>query len=108
MCSGEIAKDLRERDKVVITECFIHGTFANTKKGVCLGKTKKCKATKFMAIADASGLSHSVRTTASSIHEVNLVEQYIEKRFIRQLPKRLIGNLVYASDLLDHRSRGGW
>lgn len=54
-----------------------------------------------MAIADASGLPLSVWTTGASTHEVKLVEQTIDKRFIHEKPKRIIGDLAYDSDPLD-------
>jgi transposase len=54
-----------------------------------------------MAIADASGLPLSVWTTEASTHEVKLVEQTIEHRFIKEKPKRIIGDLAYDSDPLD-------
>src|SRR5690606_8801721 len=73
------------------------------KRGLSIGKTKKGKGTKIMAIADASGLPLSVWTTGASTHEVKLVEQTIDKRFIREKPKRLIGDLAYDSDPLDKR-----
>ena len=34
---------------------------------------------------------------------MKLVEQTIDKRFIREKPKRIIGNLAYDSDPLDRR-----
>jgi len=73
------------------------------KRGLSIGKTKKGKGTKIMAIADASGLPLSVWTTTASTHEVKLVEQTIDKRFIREKPKRIIGDLAYDSDPLDRR-----
>jgi transposase len=73
------------------------------KRGLSVGKTKKGKGTKIMAIADASGLPLSIWTTTASTHEVKLVEQTIEKRFIREKPKCLIGDLAYDSDPLDKR-----
>ena len=56
-----------------------------------------------MAIADASGLPLSIWTTGASTHEVKLVEQTIEHRFIKEKPKRIIGDLAYDSDPLDKR-----
>src|SRR5258708_12969522 len=73
------------------------------KRGLSIGKTKKGKGTKMMGIADASGLPLSVWTTGASTHEVKLVEQTIVKRFIREKPKRIIGDLAYDSDPLDGR-----
>ena len=54
-----------------------------------------------MAITDASGLPLSVWTTGASTHEIKLVEQTIEKRFIREKPKLIIGDMAYDSDPLD-------
>jgi transposase len=100
----ELAKDLKDRGKIDITECFIDGTFASAKKGgLILEKLKKGKGTKIMAIADASGLPLSVWATGASTHEVKLVEQTIEHRFIKEKPKRIVGDLAYDSDPLDAR-----
>lgn len=73
------------------------------KRGLSIGKTKKGKGTKIMAIADSSGLPISVWTTGASTHEVKLVEQTIDRRFIREKPKRLVGDLAYDSDPLDDK-----
>lgn len=56
-----------------------------------------------MAIADASGIPLSIWTTGASPHEVKLVEQTIEERFIKEKPKCLIGDMAYDSDPLDKR-----
>lgn len=56
-----------------------------------------------MAITDASGLPISLWTTGASTHEVKLVEQTIEERFIKEKPKRIIGDLAYDSDPLDKK-----
>ena len=71
------------------------------KRGLNIGKTKRGKGTKIMAIADASGLPVSVWTTTASTHEVKLVEETIHNRFIREKPQRIIGDLAYDSDPLD-------
>lgn len=71
------------------------------KRGLGIGKTKKGKGTKIMAIADASGIPLSVWTTGASSHEVKLVEETIKKRFIKEKPKRIIGDMAYDSDPLD-------
>ena len=43
----EIAKDLKHRGKIDITECFIDGTFASAKKGgLILEKLRKARAQK--------------------------------------------------------------
>lgn len=54
-----------------------------------------------MAIADAAGLPISIDTHAASPHEVTLVEQTLEARFLEVLPEKLIGDRAYDSDPLD-------
>ena len=54
-----------------------------------------------MAIADASGIPISIWTTGASTHEVKLVEETINRRFIREKPQRIIGDMAYDSDPLD-------
>ncbi len=72
----ELAKNLKDRGKIDITECFIDGTFANAKKkGLDIGKAKKGKGTKIIAIDDPLGLPISLWTAGASTHEVKLVEQ---------------------------------
>ena len=63
----ELAKDLYERGKIDITEAFIDGSFAPAKKrGLAVGKTKRGKGTKIMAIADASGIPVSACVESAS------------------------------------------
>ena len=54
-----------------------------------------------MAIADAAGLPIAIDTHAASPHEVTLVEQTLEARFLEVLPEKLIGDRAYDSDPLD-------
>lgn len=68
-----------------------------------MGKTKKGKGTKIMAITDAAGAVLSVSIHSASPHEVTLVEQTLEDRFLIPHPERLIGDRAYDSDLLDER-----
>ena len=56
-----------------------------------------------MAIADRSGLPVAVCIKSASPHEVKLVEATLEKRFIEDQPKRLIGDRAYDSDPLDKK-----
>jgi transposase len=56
-----------------------------------------------MAIADASGLPVSIWNTGASTHEIKLVEQTIDARFIKQKPKKIIGDKAYDSDPLDDK-----
>ncbi len=66
-----------------------------------MGKTKQGKGTKLMALADGSGLPLAINAASASPHEVTLVKQTLESRFIEEKPKRLVGDRAYDSDLLD-------
>ena len=54
-----------------------------------------------MAVADGSGLPIAVSLASASPHEVTLVEQTLQSRFLLEKPKRLIGDRAYDSDPLD-------
>ena len=71
------------------------------KRGGDVGKTKRGKGTKLMTIADGFGLPLAVTTASASPHEVTLVEQTLESRFVEKRPERLIGDRAYDSDSLD-------
>ena len=71
------------------------------KRGLCIGKTKRGKGTKVMAIADGNGLPLAICTESASPAEVKLVSQTVEQRFIADVPERLIGDKAYDSDALD-------
>ena len=73
------------------------------KRGSGVGKTKRGKGSKIMAIADAAGLPIAIDTGSASPHEVTLVEQTLEARFIDQIPEKLIGDRAYDSDTLDEK-----
>lgn len=66
-----------------------------------MGKTKRGKGTKIMAIADASGLPVAAHAESASPHEVKLVEATLKDSFLLRLPKKLIGDKAYDSDALD-------
>lgn len=68
-----------------------------------MGKTKRGKGSKIMAITDAGGVVLSVQIESASPHEVTLVESTLEERFIKALPEKLIGDKAYDSDNLDQR-----
>jgi transposase len=70
-----------------------------------VGKTKRGKGTKLMALADASGLPISVCTASASPHEVSLVEETLRASFVEEKPERLIGDRAYDSDPLDAELR---
>ncbi len=73
-----------------------------------MGKTKRGKGTKLVALADRSGLPFSVSTASASPHEVTLVEEALAASFLDERPERLIGDRAYDSDPLDAalRERG--
>lgn len=56
-----------------------------------------------MAIADRNGLPVAIWTTGASTHEIKLVENTIESRFIKKNPELIIGDKAYDSDPLDER-----
>ena len=57
-----------------------------------MGKTKRGKGTKLMALADRSGLPLAVHAASASPHEVTLVEATLEASFLGEEPRRLIGD----------------
>jgi transposase len=73
------------------------------KRGPCVGKTKRGKGTKIMAIADGSGLPIAIGIESASPHEVKLVEATLDNRFIAEHPSRVIGDKAYDSNALDER-----
>ena len=70
-----------------------------------MGKTKRGKGSKIMAIADAGGLPVSLAVASASPHEVTLVEETLGRRFVEELPERLVGDKAYDSDSLDTRMK---
>jgi len=53
-----------------------------------------------MAIADVSGLPIPAHIQSASPHEVRLVEETLDSRFIEDTPERLIGDEAYDRDPL--------
>jgi transposase len=70
-----------------------------------VGKTKRGKGSKIMAIADGSGLPLAVNVASASPHEVTLTESTIDKLWVSEKPELLIGDKAYDSDPLDQRLR---
>ncbi len=71
------------------------------KKGRKVGKTKRGKGTKLMAIADAAGLPLAVHTASASPHKVTLVEATVDEIVIVGLHERLVRDRAYDSNPLD-------
>jgi transposase len=70
-----------------------------------VGKTKRGKGTKLVALADASGLPLSVCAASASPHEDTLVGETLRASFVEGKPERLIGDRAYDSDPLDAELR---
>lgn len=97
-----LARHLRERSELDLSECFIDATFVAARSGGgYVGKTKRGKGTKLMAIADRSGLPVAVHVESASPHEVTLVNETLQGGFVGEKPERLIGDRAYDSDPLD-------
>ena len=96
-----LAQDLHARGGLDLSETFIDGSFASAKKGRAVGKTKRGKGTKIMAIADRTGLPVAITIASASPHEVTLVAQTLNASFLPDNPVRLIGDAAYDSDGLD-------
>jgi transposase len=68
-----------------------------------VGKTKRGKGTKIMAVVDGNGLPVGVRIESASPHEVKLVESTLDAVATTGCPERIIGDKAYDSDALDAR-----
>ena len=66
-----------------------------------MGKTKRGKGTKLMAIADRSSLPLAIHAASASPHEVTLVGETLSERFVEERPSKLVGDRAYDSDPLD-------
>ena len=97
-----LAQALHDEGYLDLQEAFIDGSFAPAKRGgAAVGKTKRGKGSKIMAIADCQGRPVAVHLESATPHEVTLVRATLADRFVRQLPVRLIGDNAYESDRLD-------
>ncbi len=66
-----------------------------------MGKTKRGKGTKLMAVADRHGFPVAVYAASASPHEVSLVGETLAQVFTAERPERLIDDKAYDSDPLD-------
>lgn len=71
-----------------------------------MGKTKRGKGTKLMAMADRAGLPLSACIASAGPHEGTLVEPTLRARFVTERPQRFIGDRADDSDPLDEASAG--
>lgn len=73
------------------------------KGGSGVGKTKRGKGTKIVAITDRHGVPVAVHVASASPHETRLVEATLQQTFAPKPPEKLIGDRAYDSDPLDQR-----
>jgi transposase len=81
----------------------LHRRDVRTRKkgGAGVGKTKRGKGTKIMAVADGAGLPVAVCAESATPHEVTLVQQTLAESVVAEPLQRLIGDKAYDSDRLD-------
>jgi transposase len=97
-----LAEALHHEGYLDLREAFIDGSFAPAKKGgACVGKTKRGKGSKIMAIADYHGRPVAIHVASATPHEVTLVHATLAQTLVRRRPERLIGDNAYESDQLD-------
>lgn len=97
-----LAGELSRRGAIDVREAFIDASFAPAKKGGRrVGKTKRGKGTKIMAIADRNGLPVSVCVESATPHEVTLAMSTLLQMVVADAPQNLIGDNAYDSDRLD-------
>src|SRR5436189_4241571 len=75
------------------------------KGGLKVGKTKRGKGTKIMAVADGSSLPLAIHIESASPHEVTLVQHTLQASHVEGTPTRLVGDRAYDSDPLDAELR---
>jgi transposase len=70
-----------------------------------VGKTKRGKGTKIMAVADRNGLPVSVWAESATPHEVMLALSTLLQMVVPDAPQNLVGDNAYDSDRLDAELR---
>ncbi len=101
-----LARDLKARGGLDLSECFIDGTFVAARKGGgCVGARHAGQRHeahgRSWAVADGFGLPLALCAASASPHEVTLVAATLDSRFVDALPQRLIGDRAYDADPLD-------
>ena len=71
------------------------------KRGSKVGKTKRGKGMKIMAVADCNGLPVSICVESATPHEVKLAVPTLVQMVIPEAPRNPIGDNAYDSDKLD-------
>lgn len=104
VCSGDPRPRPRDPRQVQARRVLHRRDLCGGEKGGSgVGKTKRGKGTKLMAVADSAGLPIAIHACSASPHEVTLVEDTLDQRHTRATPQRIIGDLAYDSDGLDRR-----
>ena len=99
---GSVSRGLANSGQAQLGRVFHRRDFCDREKGGAgVGKTKRGKGTKLMAVADSAGAPIAVHAASASPHEVTLAENTVEQRFTEDAPERLIGDRAYDSDPLD-------
>lgn len=99
---AQLANTLRDLGEIDEHECYIDASFASAKGGgEEIGKTKRGKGVKILAIVDRHGLPLSVSTHAANHHEVTLVQLSFDFYMLEAKPENLVGDRAYDSDKLD-------
>jgi transposase len=75
------------------------------KRGSKIGKTKRGKGSKIMAVADRHGLPVAVCVESATPHEVKLATNTLAQMVVPEAPQNLIGDNAYDSDKLDAELR---
>src|SRR5208283_1418130 len=78
---------------------------AGEKGGLKVGKTKRGKGTKIMAVADRNGLPVSICVESATPHEVKLATSTLVQMVVPDPPQHLIADNAYDSDKLDAELR---
>jgi len=89
------------RGDIDVREALIDVSFAPAKKGANVGKTKRGKGTKIMAVGDRDRLPVSVCVESASPLEVTLATSTLVQMVIPGAPQDLIGDNAHDSDRLD-------
>lgn len=96
------ANTLREEGEIGERASFIDATFASAKGGgEGVGKPRRGKGVKRLALVDRHGLPLSVSTHAAHHHEVTLVPLSVDCYMLEAKPQHLIGDRAYDRDGLD-------
>ena len=94
-----LAQALHDEGYLDVQEAFIDGSFAPAKHGgAAVGKTKRGKGSKIMAIADRHGRPVSVHVESATPHEVTLVHATLAERFVCELSRTFDGSSCVMSD----------